>query len=290
MSFMLHWTQKTPPSRAVFTSGTIIAIPIWVISRIVYKGPGCERYHFQEIQKLMDREEHSRPCVVLAHHGPGSYVVCFLTTVQGQDLSDKAKLSPLVNHLSIPVEQAHKHGLRAEPSLMPPSLLIALPVVRSNLRVSIRLGTRQRLEIRQRLAYGELERARTLVRAKVAEFKNNHEIIRKKELATIWDRSHASNQGLTGSAPTSTTRPKIPREETPKFHPEPLQKFTFLTPPAMGHNVSWIVKHARTDIASASRYLSSLPHPPASPFRLPSPFYSPLLRASLAFVRRRIIP
>ncbi|KAJ7221544.1 hypothetical protein GGX14DRAFT_430093 [Mycena pura] len=236
---------------------------------------------------------HARPCVVVGRHGPGSYVVCFLASANSRDT---AELSPMIHQLSIPFGDNQKEGLRAEPPFVS-RLLFALPVVRSAIIATVRQG---QPPIRQQLAYGELERARLLIRAKIAEFKANHETLRRQELALTRDKSHPGDRPLLQKVdihqPRIAQKPghgKLSRQrfrnKTGEFW-EVVHDPMFIPPHSAHNNISWILKHANDYFADASRYLSSVVDPPPPPFRLPRPFYSSVLRASTSFIRRRIIP
>ncbi|KAJ6618868.1 hypothetical protein B0H10DRAFT_2217357 [Mycena sp. CBHHK59/15] len=243
-------------------------------------GPRVQRV-YREI--ILHAPPLPRPCVVLERHGHDSYIVCFLTNV---GYSDDERIDPMLQRLSIPCGNYTDQGLRVWPPFNS-RLLFAVPVVRSKLEYHRVVGR----GLRWRLDFGELERARMLVREKVAELKANHAEIRAQHLA--FQTSEAYGQR---PPPARTVTPPPPVVSKSLMHQtryrtrqyfSPLEKHTYLTPHHTSNDVSWILRHWRHDIAEASRYLSSVVHPRPPPIRrLPRPFYSPLLRASPAFVGR----
>ncbi|KAJ7494434.1 hypothetical protein B0H11DRAFT_1802755 [Mycena galericulata] len=239
-----------------------------------------ERKLMYGIRRTMEHEQDpSRPCLVLGRHGPDSYVVCFLATLNFRD-----EYSSFIDHLSIPFGDNIEGTLRTYPQNLS-RLLIAMPAVRSNLTPIWRASLRLQLD------YGELERARMLVRKKVAEIKANLEAIRNQELALIGDPLHPMNHSVPPEERVKLVQPRIAwhipsttlrlYSETPWTQPN-------LTPHPTPNNIQWLVEHSGEDIVNASRYLSGVVRPPPPPFRLPRPFYSPLLRTATAFARRRI--
>ncbi|KAJ7700862.1 hypothetical protein B0H17DRAFT_1195703 [Mycena rosella] len=237
----------------------------------------------------------ARPCLVLERHGPGLYLVCFLATMQYRDTT----LSPALSEMSIPFGNNQVGGLRMCPEFHS-RLMLATPVIRSDLvpwgseMISPRTGKRLKLQ----LDYGELERARKLVREKLAHFKANSETIRAAELVTSADPTHDSNKRI-GDLNINTVKTEIAKIPSPviidgifrqKDFYRPLRVFNYIEPHRERHSLRWFMKPERTEIVDASRYLSSLVDPPSPPFRMPPPFFSRSLRASAAFVRRRITP
>jgi len=236
---------------------------------------GEEQKIFEKIKQ--DTRKHCRPCVVLGRHGPGSYVVCFLASLNSDSTPGSAE------DLSIPCDDQEVQLRTYPPSNL--RLLLALPVVRSNLWPV--WGARRR----QQLAYGEFERALTLVRAKVVEIKANIEEIRSKDLALSLNLEHPANRPWTPKV--KVVQPKLvpTREPTLSDHDWLYRKrpftYSYMSPHHERQNIEWIVRHGGQLVADASRYLSSVVRSPP-PFHLPPPFYAPLLRASTAFIRRRI--
>ncbi|KAJ7642681.1 hypothetical protein DFH06DRAFT_604640 [Mycena polygramma] len=235
-------------------------------------------------------EEYARPCFIVGRRGSGLFVVCFLVSLNAN--VDAADWASVVTLLSIPCGNNQEEGLRSEPPLLS-RMLFALPVARSGLVPILRHGRH-----RQQLAYGELERARTLIRQKVALLKTNEQAIRKRELSILDDRSHPANIPILPGRKTLIPQPsRVPRDKLKEnvkqywFHEMPMPPVhRFLTPPAMSSNIRGVLKAKDEIFADASRYLSSLDRDPVPAFRLPPPVYSPLLRASAAFIRRRILP
>ncbi|KAF8216571.1 hypothetical protein K438DRAFT_1747778 [Mycena galopus ATCC 62051] len=235
-----------------------------------------------------DRREFSRPCVVLERHSDHSFKVCFIAA-----LADDSN-SSVFTSLSIPYGEK---GLRSYPFNRPPQphavpvepCILAMPVIRS------RVIPVYRRSVRERLDYGELERAKTLIQAKVELFTARHEEIRAQELMLHNDPRHHANK-------VKEEPPPPPPPPVPLFYPGRRRRFYHANSVSMFNSrfipsrvyhyndMQWVLKHAPKDIAAASRYLSSVEPPPSPPFYLPRPFYSTLLRASAAFVRRGIFP
>ncbi|KAJ7164792.1 hypothetical protein C8R43DRAFT_988530 [Mycena crocata] len=233
--------------------------------------------------KQSDVERKERPCVVLGRRGPGEYIVCFLASFNFSPLDDELQDAPISEFMAIPCGDNHEGGLRWFPPWKSRSL-IALPVIRTNL---LPVYQRNRT-VRQQLAYGELERALQLVRAKQAEFKANHQTLRHKELVF---RSSSKTYGTFKHDYHHPNPPAIVRGRISRLlhHQNPLSRFSYLTPPRTRENIRWVLEHASQDIVEASRYLSSVDNLPGPQFHLPPPFYSSPLRASAAFIRRRIL-
>ncbi|KAJ7447072.1 hypothetical protein B0H11DRAFT_1878894 [Mycena galericulata] len=228
---------------------------------------------------MAEQKERVRPCIVLDRHGPDSYVVCFLTSVNSASVDSDPRLSML----SIPCGNNQKGGLRTDPPLAS-RMMFPLPVVRSLL-----LPTRYIR--RTQLSYGELERARALVRAKVEVIMTNQEKLRRETLAVYLDKKHRANWAIRNQAKVPIVQPKIKWRRPPnvaKTYTDTPWNCSFINPHPQRQNIEWIVKHGGEYIVEASRYLSNVVSPPPPPFRVPRPFYSRLLRASTAFIRRRI--
>jgi hypothetical protein len=105
-----------------------------------------------------------RPCVILERSVTGSFIVCLLATV---GLNELTEATPSIRFLSIPFGNDQRDGLRLSPPL-PSRFLFAAPIERSELDlIPLRwVGDSGYVAIRPQLDYGELERARQLVRAK----------------------------------------------------------------------------------------------------------------------------
>ncbi|KAJ7247660.1 hypothetical protein B0H12DRAFT_1124958 [Mycena haematopus] len=240
-----------------------------------------------DILKLEVQTEppYARPCVVLERHSIGSFKVCFKATLE-DDLN-----ASVFTSLSIP---AGDRGLLSYP---PPTHdapigqrgIIPLPVIRSSSNL---VAIRRSNFVREQLHYGELERAKTLIQEKAELLAARHKEIRAQELALLNDPTHPANRAKEEPSQLSfrpaifvTLKKKIYR----KVGFMPMYNSRFIPSRVIhNNNIQWVLQHAQEDITAASRYLSSVEHPPPSPFHLPRPFYSTMLRASTAFVRRRI--
>ncbi|KAJ7755042.1 hypothetical protein DFH07DRAFT_959608 [Mycena maculata] len=286
------------PGDHLFCTGGTTRIPYVFHEYLESKGhvlTARELYQFENMKRTLEARRGSiRPCVVLERHGPHSYSVCFSASFNSFDISED---EPGLGSMLIRYGNDQEGGLRSHPELNGPWVL-ALPVVREHsiLRPKVRYGPGYGVAMRQRLSYGELERMRSLVRAKEAKFATNHETIRRTEVAKLLDPSHRASHIVRPSH-----RVKIPQSKPPDKELS-LQMIVkryrktvgvkprgsvWVLPSAACNNTAWVVKHAEQEIANASRYLSSVIRPPP-PFRLPRPFYAPSLRATAAFVRRRI--
>ncbi|KAF8216505.1 hypothetical protein K438DRAFT_2007364 [Mycena galopus ATCC 62051] len=230
-----------------------------------------------------------RPCLVLErHHSPGSFKVCFLATFVKDfdsfvfDLSipfGDQRTQGLITYPTFSKRKSHESDVPVEPRIF------ALPVVRSHL-----FPVRQAGNVRVRLHYGELEHARTLIKQKLELFAANHQKNRARELTLLYDPSNPAKKKkkdpllplafeLITQRNGNVNKMGFVRMHDSRFIPSRVTHY---------NDIRWILKHASQDIAATSRYLSSLENPPPPPFYLPRPYYSTLLRASAAFVRRRI--
>ncbi|KAJ7778726.1 hypothetical protein DFH07DRAFT_538801 [Mycena maculata] len=252
-----------------------------------------ELYRLKDLKRyLHHNRDAQRPCIVLDRHGD-SYTVCFLTSFNSVDISeDESGVASVL----IPCGDAQEGGLRSYPDFQS-RWLVPLPVVRerSILRPIMRYGPGWGKAMRQRLSYGELERMRSWVRAKEADFATNHETIRRAEVANWLDSSHRTRHVVRRLRKVKIMQ-NLHREEAldyfhlfrkSTYHETPRDP-PWSVPSPVCNNTAWIVRHTEQEIANASRYLSNVVRPPP-PFRLPRPFYAPSLRASTAFVRRRIL-
>ncbi|KAJ7491092.1 hypothetical protein FB451DRAFT_1222012 [Mycena latifolia] len=277
--------QSPEPGDLVFTSGSTSSIRSAYFEYLEAEGYTLSTFEQERFQKIKDLQPHflrPRPCVVLGRHAPGAYAVCLLATANFED-----DISPALRMMSIPFGNNQKDGLLVDPPLVS-RLMLAFPVIRTDLGRFI--PPRGITNHPYKLAYGELERARKLVREKLDYFKVNQEDIRDKELRTMEDSSHASNHFR------QITRVPIVQTPWKKLHDPvrntlnlPLPKFKYIDfHSERSNNLQWIMEHGRMDIAETSGYLRSVVDPPPRRFRIPRPFYSRSLRASAAFVRHRI--
>ncbi|KAJ7084804.1 hypothetical protein B0H15DRAFT_381740 [Mycena belliarum] len=219
-----------------------------------------------------------RPCIILQHSGPGSYIICPMLTASFRELD----LTSVTHRMSIPIGNNQLDGLRMYPPTVS-RFMLALPVKRSEPYIKPWGYS----TFRSTLGYGELERARHLVQEKLEYFRSDHAALRRAQLHLLRDRDHMANK----------SRRKKPRfRQAPIFRLDPvrntgkgdLPEFKYVEPHLNPCNLRWLMKHGKKDLAEASTYLSSVVDPPPRLFRLPPPVYFRSLRASAAFVRGRI--
>ncbi|KAJ6518816.1 hypothetical protein C8R45DRAFT_5903 [Mycena sanguinolenta] len=248
-----------------------------------------ERRIFDILKLEVETEPvYARPCVVLERHPHGLFKVCYKAT-----LDDDSNAS-VFSSLSIPADDVLHYPLKNSPSrdLAEQRVILPFPVMRSNL-----VPVRRSLWLREHLNYGELERVKTLIQEKIEIFASGHKEFRRKELALRFDPAHPGNRAKEKEEPRLRPSKRafrmvnshLKRYNHPKYFTPIFKKSRFI-PSRVVHrnNIQWVLQHAKEDIVAASSYLSSVEHPSPSLFHLPRPFYSTLLRASSAFVRRRI--
>ncbi|KAJ6581566.1 hypothetical protein B0H19DRAFT_512446 [Mycena capillaripes] len=240
---------------------------------------------YEDLQLRGQAEEYSRPCVIVERVSPDVFEVCFLTSLNSDD--EAARWSSVITRLSIPCGNNQEGGIRAYPPLVS-RMLLALPVQRSYLTPITREG------LRQQLSYGELERLREWSHKKTAELIDDQKNIRIQEVANLLNKAHPANKRIKPSHKTTIEQlPFRKRDKETQFGDSAwasVYKRRFITPHPTRNNIRWILEHAGEHFTNASRFLSLDHRPAPPPFRLPRPFYSPLLRASAAFVRHRIFP
>ncbi|KAJ7724975.1 hypothetical protein DFH07DRAFT_946262 [Mycena maculata] len=248
-----------------------------------------ELSRFEGMKEDLDPEDNrrsGRPCIILDRQGL-NYTVCFFATFNSIDITgyDSGLTSML-----IPWGEGQEGGLRSYPRYKS-SWVVAVPVVRERwiLRPILSFGPAWGEAMRVRLSCGELERMRSWVRDKESKFATNHEAIRRAVQANASDPLHpASHKVREKVSIMQVTLPPVRHPlKTNRFFSRPPGRPVWILPSPACNNTAWVVEHAEQEIANASRYLSSVVRPPL-PFRLPRPFYAPSLRATAAFVRRRI--
>ncbi|KAJ7063628.1 hypothetical protein C8F01DRAFT_85686 [Mycena amicta] len=237
-----------------------------------------------------------RPCVVLNYdpRQPAARIVCFLASANS---SQSDTILPLIRRLAVPFGNNVEAGLAVEPPLAS-RMLFALPVVRqvADLRTYRQKNTQK---THNQLAYGELERARAIVRNKIKYLYKNLDKIRAESKDWYMDRSYAiwSFRATEDKVPR---RAKVALRQPPsvrpmrdphrlRFHGEDFSRILQSPPlefPSMDNCLTEPLRMRRRFLYSASSYLSSALPSPAPPFHLPPAAESSLRRTGTYLARR----
>ncbi|KAJ7759251.1 hypothetical protein B0H16DRAFT_1689173 [Mycena metata] len=220
---------------------------------------------------------YGRPCVLLDRTATGSFLVCFLATFM--DAPDNKLGGHASTELYVP-----QSAIRFDLPWFRSRAIFGLPVERSPRSMKPIWPW-----LHVQLEYGDHERIINMVRDKVAYFKANHETIRKAEARLLYrwrtfQRRTPVQQKTWGDGKKIVLRPPGLEAFLPKPPPR-IPTRSFPKPYFANHNIRWLLR-ARSIKQEAFHIWR---YPPPSMFRLPSPFYSKLLRASTTFVRRRIL-